>query len=103
MGAGHGPYQIVAGATVQKVSAVASAATALPDAADGKDAKLVLVVADGSCYIDFGPAAVVAAAATSIQLPPDFPMVFNTSGCTHFAVIDLDASVKVNVSPLENN
>jgi len=97
-----GPLQIIAGATAQKVSAVASAATPLPDAGDGADAKLVLVVSDGSCYIDFGPSGVTAAAATSIQLPPDYPMVFNVSGCTHFAVIDLDASAKVNVSPLEN-
>jgi len=92
---------ITAGRSKEVTTAMTTANVTLPTPLRGP-LRYVLIVANGSCYIDFGPAGVVAVAATSIQLPPDYPMIFNVQGHANIASIDLDTGVKINISPLEN-
>lgn len=94
---------ITAGRSKQVTTAAATANVALPTPLRGP-LRYVLIVADGPCYIDFGPSGVVAVPATSIALVPFEPMIFNVQGHANIASIDsvADTLVLIQVSPLEN-
>lgn len=85
---------------VTVTSAGASAATAIPNAADGNRARTVVVTAKATCYLKFGPSGVTCTG-NDILLPASVPIVFNVKQFTHFAVLQETGATIVNVSPVE--
>ena len=78
-----------------------SAGGAIPNNSEGARPKYVRIAATGTCYVRLRPAATTAVTTDAMVLP-GAPLVMAVHGCSQYAVIDDGASVKVNITPLED-
>lgn len=67
-------------------------------------ARYLRFVATGTAYVRLAPAVGSAVAVTTdAMVLPGSPLILEVAGATHYAVIDDGVSVKVNITPLEDN
>ena len=78
-----------------------SAGGAIPNAAGGQAPKYVRFASTGTCYVRLRSAATTAVVTDTMVLP-GAPVIMAVHGCTQYAVIDDGVSVKVNITPLED-
>lgn len=90
------------GATgVNQASGATSAGAALPNDASGNRPRFVRVASTAAVYFRFGQGGVPTAVATDILVQPGDAVVLDTSGNSHFAVLQVAAAGVVVVTPLE--
>ena len=86
---------------VQLTAGAATSRVAIPTQAAGGVAKIVRIMAAGTCYIRPGDST-INAVATDIFLTANEAIILNVSGCTHIAGLRVGgADVLVNISPVE--
>lgn len=79
-----------------------SANGTIPNTSAATKARYVRIAATGTCYVRLTVSAGTAVTTDAMVLPGS-PLILETIGYTHYAVIDDGASVKVNIAPLEDN
>lgn len=91
------------GVTVTTVISTSANGT-IPNTSAATKARYVRVIATGTAYVRLAPAVGSAVAVTTdAMITSGSPIILETLGYTHYAVIDDGVSVKVNISPLEDN
>lgn len=95
----HSVRVTVTGVNLTAGATSSSAPLPLDSAGNPPEYVRVAMTPSTACHIRFGGAA-VAAVATDTLINGTFPEVFNTSGCTHVAVIQETVGGMVNVVPL---
>lgn len=81
-----------------------SANGTIPNTSAATKARFVRVASTGTAYVRLAPAIGSAVAVTTdAMVTSGSPLILETLGYTHYAVIDDGVSVKVNISPLEDN
>jgi hypothetical protein len=78
-----------------------SAGGAIPNNSEGAKPKYVRVASNGTCYVRLRAAAAVAVNTDAMVLPGS-PLILAVHGNAQYAVIDDGVSVKVNITPLED-
>lgn len=79
-----------------------SANGTIPNTSAGTKPRYVRVASNGTVYVRL-TAGASTAVTTDAMVTSGSPLILETLGYTHYAVIDDGASVKVNISPLEDN
>ena len=95
-------YLGIANTGVNQATGVASAGAALPVDSAGQLPKFVRVAVTADTYFRFGQGGVPTAVATDLLITPGHPVVLQTNGRTHFAVLQVTAAGVAVVTPLEN-
>lgn len=91
-------------ATGQTVTTTINTSTGntFPLASNGVKPRFVRFRATGNCFVRIGVGAQTAVN-TDMLMGATVPQIVSIGGCTHWAVIDDGASVKFNVTPLEDS
>lgn len=89
------------GATVTTTISTSANGT-IPNTSAGTKARYVRVASTGTAYVRLTVGAGTAVT-TDAMVTSGSPMILETLGYSHYAVIDDGASVKVNIAPLEDN
>ncbi|WP_442498790.1 hypothetical protein [Methylobacter sp. sgz302048] len=81
----------------------ASAATAIPNTASGKTARIVRVICPvPSAYAYIKPGtSTTTATADCIAVTANEQLILDVNGCTHIAHIQGSAAAKINIVPIE--
>lgn len=90
----------IAATGVNITTGAASANHALPTSSDGNVPNYCVISTTVACHVRWGQGTQTAVA-TDFYLPPNFPMVIRTLGCTNIAAIQDTAAGVLNVAPLE--
>lgn len=88
------------GTTVSATTS-ASAAFAIPLAANGQTARFVRIQADGLVHVAFGPTTSVTATASYPLYNANFDRVMNVRGNSWFSVLSRVGTVALNMTPVE--
>jgi len=89
------------GVTVTTVASTSANGT-IPVDSVGTRPRFVRVLSTGTCYVRLTVGAQTATTAACMVTSAS-PIILEVGGCTHYALIDDGAIVKVNISPLEDN
>lgn len=89
------------GVTVTTVASTSANGT-IPVDSVGNRPRFVRVASSGTAYVRLTIGA-QAATTAACMVTSGSPLVLEVGGCTHYALIDDGAVVKVNISPLEDN
>lgn len=93
---------IAANGTTVTTTISTSANGTIPVTAAGTKPNHVRFAATGNVYVRLTAGASTATTAAAL-VTSGMPLIMQTGGMTHYAVIDDGVSVKVNISPLEDN
>jgi hypothetical protein len=89
------------GVTVTTVASTSANGT-IPVDSVGNRPRFVRVVSTGPAYVRLTIGAQTATT-NACLVTSGAPVILEVGGCTHYALIDDGAIVKVNISPLEDN
>lgn len=104
MGANRQFPAINIGATGVTVSTTASTSAngTIPTTSTGAKPRYVRVASNGTVYVRLTVGAGTAVT-SDVMVTSGSPLILETLGYTHYAVIDDGTTVKVNIAPMEDN
>lgn len=100
------PHMYLDGTGVTVTTTISTSANGtIPNTSIGTKPRFVRVVSNGTAYVRLAPEVGSAVAVTTDAMitAGSGPLILETLGQTHYAVIDDGTSVKVNISPIGDN